>query len=60
VEIWISPKGEEESLIRLEHSRLRNREEFEDLKKGWQWALDSLRSYLETGRPITFEKWVQE
>jgi uncharacterized protein YndB with AHSA1/START domain len=56
VEIWVSPKGEEKSQVRLEHSRLRNREEFEDLKKGWGWALDSLRSYLETGRPIPFEE----
>ncbi|MFQ5907243.1 MAG: SRPBCC domain-containing protein [Thermoplasmata archaeon] len=60
VEIWISPKGEEKSLIRLEHSRLKNLQEFEDLRKGWRWALDSLRSYLETGRPIPLEEWVQE
>ncbi len=59
VEIWIDPKDEAKSLIRLEHSRLKNREEFEDLKNGWGWALDSLRSYLETGRPIPYEGWLQ-
>ncbi len=59
VEIWIDPKDELKSLIRLEHSRLKSREEFEDLKSGWSWALDSLRSYLETGRPIPYEEWRQ-
>lgn len=56
VEIWIEPKDGAKSLIRLEHSRLKNRGEFEDLKNGWGWALDSLRSYLETGRPIPYEE----
>ncbi|MCJ2532259.1 MAG: SRPBCC domain-containing protein, partial [Candidatus Thermoplasmatota archaeon] len=59
VEIWIDPKDETNSLIRLAHSRLKNREEFEDLKMGWGWALDSLRSYLETGRPIPYEERLQ-
>ncbi|MFQ6012760.1 MAG: SRPBCC domain-containing protein [Thermoplasmata archaeon] len=60
VEIWISPKGEEKSLVRLAHSRLRNREEFEDLKQAWGRALDALRSYLETGRPIPYEEWLRD
>ncbi len=59
VEIWITCKDEARSLIRLEHSRLKNRAEFEDLKKGWGWALDSLRSYLETGRSIPYEERLQ-
>ncbi|MFQ5552765.1 MAG: SRPBCC domain-containing protein [Thermoplasmata archaeon] len=59
VEVWIEHKDEAKSLIRLEHSRLKNREEFEDLKNGWSWALDSLRSYLEKGRPIPYEEWRQ-
>ncbi|MFQ5985890.1 MAG: SRPBCC domain-containing protein [Thermoplasmata archaeon] len=41
VEIWIDPKNDAKSLIRLEHSLVRNREEFEDLRNGWGWALDS-------------------
>ncbi|MCJ2531305.1 MAG: SRPBCC domain-containing protein [Candidatus Thermoplasmatota archaeon] len=32
VEIWIDSKDEARSLIRLEHSRLKNREELEDLR----------------------------
>ena len=59
VEIWIDRKDEARSLIRLEHSRLKNRGKFEDPKKGSGWALDSLRSYLETGRPIPYEEWRQ-
>ncbi|MCJ2555437.1 MAG: SRPBCC domain-containing protein [Candidatus Thermoplasmatota archaeon] len=59
VEIWIHPKDEAKSLIRLEHSRLKNREGCEDQKNGWGWAPDSLRAYLETGRPIPYEEWLQ-
>ena len=29
----------------------------ETMKEAWAWALDSLRSYLETGKPISVEAW---
>jgi acyl-coenzyme A synthetase/AMP-(fatty) acid ligase len=29
----------------------------ETMKEAWSWALDSLRSYLETGKPIAVEAW---
>jgi uncharacterized protein YndB with AHSA1/START domain len=60
VDIWIESKEEAKSMIRLEHSRLRSREAYEDLKKGWRWALDSLRSYLETGKAISYEEWSRD
>ncbi|MDX1534452.1 MAG: SRPBCC domain-containing protein, partial [Thermoplasmata archaeon] len=56
VEIWVDPKDAVKSLVRLEHTQLKSREEFEDLRKGWGWALNSVRSYLETGTPIPYEE----
>lgn len=41
----------------LEHQDLPNEAEFEDMKTGWSWALTSLKSYLEQGKPISFEEW---
>lgn len=60
VEVSIDPKGSGKSLVLLEHSGLKNREDFEDLRRGWRWAMDSLRSYLENGRPIPYEEWVKD
>lgn len=42
-----------------EHSGLRSQADYEDMKGGWSWALDSLKSYLETGQPIVHEEWVK-
>lgn len=43
--------------VELEHSRIRDEAGYEDMKTGWSWALDSLKSYLETGSPIPYETW---
>lgn len=43
--------------ITLEHSRIKDRGGLEDMRMGWSWALDSLKSYLETGEPIPFDEW---
>ncbi len=57
VEATIHPKTANKSTLRLEHSKLKSREEFEDMKEGWSWALDSLKSFLERGTAISFEEW---
>lgn len=41
----------------LEHTRLSSQEDIRDMETGWSWALDSLKSYLESGRAIPFEEW---
>jgi uncharacterized protein YndB with AHSA1/START domain len=43
--------------VGVTHSRLASRKEAETMKAAWSWALDSLRSYLETGKPIAVEAW---
>ena len=41
----------------VEHAKLPDRKGAEEMKEGWSWALDSLRSYLETGVPVKWEEW---
>lgn len=57
VETVVLPKTANKSTVSLEHSKLKSREEFEAMKEGWNWALDSLRSFLEKGNGISFEEW---
>jgi uncharacterized protein YndB with AHSA1/START domain/uncharacterized damage-inducible protein DinB len=46
--------------IVLEHSELKTPSDESDMRGGWSWALDSLRSYLETGKPIPHEQWLEQ
>ncbi|HEY6573285.1 MAG TPA: SRPBCC family protein [Candidatus Eisenbacteria bacterium] len=46
--------------VEATHSRIATRAEAETMKEAWSWALDSLRSYLETGKPISVEAWEEE
>jgi uncharacterized protein YndB with AHSA1/START domain len=43
--------------VRLTHSNLSQPEDASDLLLGWEWALDSLKSYLETGAGIGYRDW---
>ena len=54
VEFTDAPEG---VMVTLIHANLLSQEDAYDLTEGWSWALDSLKSYLETGRPIGFEDW---
>lgn len=58
VEVTFAPKPGGRVVVGLGHSKLATKREWEDLKAGWSWALDSLKSWLETGRPIRHEDWV--
>ncbi len=57
VEVRFYEKGASKCQVVLQHSKLANQKEVEDLREGWSWAMDSLRSYLETGKAIKFEEW---
>lgn len=57
VEVMFEATADGRSKVVLSHSRLANAGEVEDLREGWSWAMDSLRSYLETGSPIRWEDW---
>ncbi len=57
VNIDMVGKGSEKTTVRLEHSKLRTSNDFEDMKEGWSWALDSLKSFLESGEIVAFHEW---
>ena len=51
--------GSETDII-LEHRNIEDQSGYDDMKLGWSWALDSLKSFLEQGRPIPFEEWKKD
>jgi len=59
VEVRIDAKDRGRAVATLTHSKLRTAREVKDLRDGWSWAMDSLRSYLEPGEPIQHEDWVR-
>lgn len=48
--------GTETAMV-LEHRDIKDESGHEDMKMGWSWALDSLKSFLEHGKPIPFDEW---
>ncbi len=58
VEVRFVRKEDGRTVVYLTHDRLRTKKDAEDLKTAWSWAMDSLKSYLETGRPIPHEEWL--
>jgi len=59
VEVTFSSAGRNRTVVRLQHSKLQSEKDREDMKGGWSWAMDSLKSYLETGHPILHEDWLK-
>lgn len=45
------------AVVRLTHNNLAQRSDAENLNEGWSWALDSMKSFLEEGRPIRYNEW---
>lgn len=50
-------KGENKTTVAITQEKLPDRQAVEEQKEGWNWALSSLKNYLETGAPIGFEDW---
>lgn len=44
--------------VTLVHSKLASPAHVEEMKGGWSWALDSFKSFVETGTPISHESWL--
>ncbi len=49
--------SEDKTKIILIHSNLESEFHLNDMGKGWRWALENIKSYLETGKTITFDEW---
>ena len=58
IEIELVVRGEDRSTVKLTHRRIRSAEEREDLRAHWSWALDSLKSWVETGTAIPHNAWL--
>lgn len=57
VEVAIARKGPRKVSASLAHRKLRTRRDVAKMKEAWSWAMDSLRSYVETGSPIGVAEW---
>jgi uncharacterized protein YndB with AHSA1/START domain len=57
VEVTFEPTKTGKVRMVLSHEKLASQKEVEDLREGWSWAMDSLKSYLETGKPIAWKDW---
>lgn len=44
--------------IILTHLKLENEFHIKEMTTGWTWALVSLKSYLENGKPVTYNEWL--
>ena len=59
VELTVRAAGPGKVAVCIAHSRLKNAKDREKMRQGWSWALDSFKSYIETGKPIPHEEWVK-
>ena len=57
VEIRFTAKTPEKTSVTIQHMKLPSGGAREMMKVGWSWALDSLKSYFETGERILFDDW---
>jgi uncharacterized protein YndB with AHSA1/START domain len=60
VEVAISTRSPRKVSAALTHRKLRSRRDVAKMKEAWSWAMDSLRSYIETGDPIGVAEWERE
>ena len=56
VEVYITEQGDQ-TLCRLDHVALQHIDDMHDAEVGWAWAMDSLKTFLETGAPLSWEQW---
>ncbi len=59
VEVAIAGRGRGKVTTTLTHSKLASLRDAEMMKEAWSWALDSLRSYVETGAPVGVSDWLR-
>lgn len=60
VEFTVARAPSGKTQVRVTHERLASRKDAAKMKEAWSWALDSLRSYVQTGAPIAVEAWERE
>lgn len=50
-------KGPDKTTVAVTHEKLSGPEACAEMKEGWNWALTSLKSWLESGEKVQFEDW---
>jgi len=60
VEVELAARGEDRSTVKLTHIRMATEEDREEMRLVWSRALDSLKSWVETGAPVAAEDWLEE
>ena len=53
-------KGASKTTVAVTHELMQSKKCADEMKEEWAWALTSLKSYLETGKPISHEDWKRE
>jgi uncharacterized protein YndB with AHSA1/START domain len=56
--VEFTPKSDTKTSVGITHDKLPDKAGCEDMKKGWTWALTSLKSFLETGKAVGYEEWL--
>jgi len=59
VEMTILPAGPGKVAVRVTHTKLKTQKDRKEIKEGWSWALDSFKSYVETGEGIEYDQWLE-
>jgi uncharacterized protein YndB with AHSA1/START domain len=57
VTVQFLPEASDVVIVRLVHSDIERAEDVAPLQDGWEWALDSFKSFLEAGQPLGYDDW---
>lgn len=48
---------ENATICTLTHHQLQTQSDLQDARLGWNWAMDSLQSFMENNKPLSWEEW---
>lgn len=57
VTVEFAEKAPAKTEIKITHQKLPSQDHVNSMNEGWSWAVQSLKSYLETGVPVSYEDW---
>ena len=60
VEVTFTPQKGGKVAVRVTHFLLKNTRQRDEMKSGWSWALDSLKTHIETGKKLKYENWLKD
>jgi len=57
VELELRPLSGDSVELSLPHRDIKDAAGALDMERGWSWAMDSLKSFLEVGKPVPHAEW---